>query len=82
MSPTVYHLWNFSQRVLTNELPSSRTPAFNSSQASASVMAITKCLIWVPTVSGFKVVARALSQGVRTSDGWSALACLMDKDHE
>ena len=38
------------------------------SQASASVMAITKCLIWVPPVNRFTVAARASSPCDRTSD--------------
>ena len=37
-----------------------------SSQASASVMAITKCRIWVPPVNRFTAAARVLSQCGRT----------------
>jgi hypothetical protein len=38
------------------------------------VMAITKCLIWVPPVNRLTAAARALSQCARIGDGWSALA--------
>jgi hypothetical protein len=51
-----------------------------SSAASAAtitvVMAITKCRIWVPPVNRFTGAERELRQCGRTSDGWSALACM------
>ena len=39
--------------------------------ATSTVMAITKCLIWVPPVNRFTVTPRAFSQCGRTSD-WMA----------
>jgi hypothetical protein len=45
----------------------------------ADVMAITKRLIPVPTVSGFTVSPRELSQRGRTSD-WMVRAGLVEKD--
>ena len=42
-------------------------------QASAAVMAITKCRIWVPPVNRLTGAATALRQCGRTSDGWSTL---------
>jgi hypothetical protein len=39
----------------------------------ADVMAITKCRIWTLPVNRFTAPPRALRQGGRTRDGWSAL---------
>src|SRR5262245_26591563 len=54
---------------------------FPSKAPVLAVMAITKCLIWVPPVNHFTVTATALSQRGRTSDGLPSLA-LRSLGHE
>ena len=59
--------------------PRSRSPKF---ALSITVMAITKCLIWVLTVNRFTAAQRAVSQGGCTGRSDGSVRWLDGEDHE